>query len=76
MSQCTDVLQELVDKETPMQVEKVISDYDINIGNLTIRKGTMVIQKCPKCGEIIMEVNNKNYCGNCGQAIDWSEENE
>ena len=76
VNQCTDVLQELVDKETPMQVEKVISDSDITIGKITIRKGTTVIQKCPKCGGIIMKVHNKNYCGNCGQAICWGEEDE
>lgn len=26
---------------------------------------------CPICKEIV--VNYKNYCDNCGQAIDWSE---
>ena len=68
--------EELLEKATPMKVEQVKSDHDVTIGNLTIRKGTTVIQKCPKCGEMIMKVHNRNYCGNCGQAIDWSGEDD
>lgn len=28
---------------------------------------------CPNCKSII--VGNKKYCDNCGQALDWSDEN-
>ena len=27
--------------------------------------------KCPTCGAVF-EDKPKNYCGNCGQALDWS----
>lgn len=29
---------------------------------------------CPICKAIV--VNYKNYCDNCGQAIDWSDDND
>lgn len=27
--------------------------------------------KCPKCGAIFL-TKSTHYCGNCGQALDWS----
>lgn len=30
------------------------------------------IGKCPTCNAVFMD-NTTNYCGNCGQAIDWSD---
>ena len=74
--QFIDSYEDLLYKNTPIKVEQVKSDSDVKIGKLTIRKGTTVIQKCPKCGGIIMKVHNKKYCGNCGQAICWGEEDE
>lgn len=70
----SNMLQDLVDKQTPLKVASVKLDHDITIGNLIIRKGSTVIQKCPKCGEMIMKVHNRKYCGNCGQVLDWSDE--
>lgn len=32
----------------------------------------MLFGYCPICKEIV--VNCKNYCDNCGQAIDWSDD--
>lgn len=30
------------------------------------------IGKCPRCGVVFTD-DSTNYCGNCGQAIDWEE---
>lgn len=30
--------------------------------------------QCPSCGELISSVWNKEYCGDCGQKLDWSDE--
>ncbi len=71
------ILQELVDKETPKKpIEKIISDaYDYD-GQGTFKN--KIIQ-CPNCE---FELYNEyecidytfNYCPNCGQKIDWSDE--
>ena len=29
---------------------------------------------CPSCGRRLRNKQKDNYCGRCGQAIDWSEE--
>ena len=31
---------------------------------------------CPGCGEKDAILQGDNYCFNCGQALDWSDENE
>lgn len=33
---------------------------------------------CPECGHILMDEynDNFNYCPDCGQRIDWSDDNE
>ena len=31
------------------------------------------IGKCPSCGAVFMD-DYTNYCGNCGQALDWGHE--
>jgi hypothetical protein len=28
---------------------------------------------CSECGKWIVKNKSRNYCSNCGQAIDWSE---
>lgn len=28
------------------------------------------IGKCPRCGAVFLD-QTTNYCGNCGQALDW-----
>ena len=52
------IIQELVDKETPMKVDKI--DWT-----------PTVIYRCVKCSK---KITNGNYCINCGQKLDWSEE--
>lgn len=33
-----------------------------------------LIGKCPKCGEIINNLWNEKYCGDCGQKLKWEQE--
>lgn len=29
--------------------------------------------KCPVCRDLVNTTEDKNFCWNCGQALDWSE---
>ena len=54
--------REAVEKQKAIKPEASDSDFDY--------------YKCPVCGEIIWStdnINDHNYCLNCGQAIDWEE---
>ena len=53
------VLQELVDKETPYKVDK----YQMT--------GFAAVENC-KCGKRVNEL--QRYCMHCGQALDWRKE--
>ena len=52
--------QELIDKETPKKVKQF--------------KNSRYVRLCPSC-ECTLESSN-NYCCECGQKLDWSEEDE
>lgn len=59
-------LQELVDKETPKKV-KVYSFVNA--------KGRHIDEYyCGSCDQYIDRIKYENYCFNCGQALDWSEQ--
>ena len=45
------------------QVEKKPIHKEFELGNY---------YECPICGDITL----RDYCGKCGQALDWSEEDE
>ena len=69
------LLQELVDKETPMKVgnlQPLVLEEDIkNYGNARFNL-------CPKCKRIvypfhISDYSKIKYCENCGQKLDWSD---
>lgn len=69
------LVQELVDKETPMKISRSKPLlYDVKIGRATFKKGVSLLQRCPSCGEWLHPLYHKNYCGNCGQRIYRSEE--
>ena len=62
------ILQELVDKETPMRV--LVEVWDLSS---TDEKDIL----CPKCNALLgttEEHYESNYCYNCGQRLDWSDE--
>ena len=57
--------REAVEKQKAKKPEWSDSDFDY--------------YKCPVCGEYICatdNINDHNYCLNCGQAIDWEESEE
>ena len=57
-------LEELVEKATPKKPLEVFEfEFDVHLfGN------------CPICGEGCN--SGMKYCGRCGQALDWSEEDD
>ena len=59
----TNKYQELVDKATPKKVSY------LNYGGYKIGN-----HHCPICDSIVNK--RYNYCPNCGQKVDWSNENE
>lgn len=67
-----DSLRELVEKETPVTLEYEGDGYD--------GKGNMIYDTaiCPVC-ERHFEVDydeHSNYCPNCGQRLDWGDDDE
>ena len=57
--------REAREKQEPKKPEASDGDFDY--------------YKCPVCGEYIWatdNINDHNYCLNCGQAIDWEESEE
>lgn len=53
-------LQELVDKETPMKVEEELELF-----------------RCPNCNEkLLLYKCSITYCYECGQKLDWSDNND
>ena len=70
-----DVLDELVEKATPKKVlKRETNGQEIKVGNGTFKLATMWY--CPSCKNWISPSTSVNNCGHCGQAIDWSEEDE
>lgn len=55
------LMQELVDKATP---KKVIDKKEELHGMSFI---------CPNCGKKVYTNFIRNYCGECGQRLDWSK---
>ena len=67
------ILQELVDKETPMKViEKYAHKERDYLNECSFVYTEVIIGNCPNCWEDINE--NYTYCPNCGQKLDWSDE--
>ena len=60
-----DLLQELVDKETP---KKTIKEPIIRDGYRQYKN------YCPICKQELLILGN--YCLHCGQAVDWSDNDE
>lgn len=59
---CLERLQELVDKETPKKPIEAPEQWN------------KYYWVCPTCEKLNPRVFNLNYCGYCGQKIDWSED--
>ncbi|RJV85760.1 hypothetical protein DWX45_16405 [Erysipelotrichaceae bacterium AF19-24AC] len=74
-------LQELVDKETLKEPKHYSEEKDGHWnGDIHFAGSTIEYWVCPKCESFIGYLNDCedqiNYCPNCGQALDWGEENE
>ena len=67
------LLQELVDKTTPKKVKKATKKDYMETGYKN---------RCPLCGNMVgtitndLNIEHDDYCCSCGQALDWSVENE
>ena len=55
-----DEIADLLEKQIP---KKPLEEHFFGIG------------KCPNCNAAFLDKSTK-YCGNCGQALDWSDEDE
>ena len=67
----TDIMQELVDKATLKKPNIWGDGYD--------DKGQLIydMYDCPNCDKTYeLDYEKYDYCPKCGQAIDWSDENE
>lgn len=72
------ILQELVDKETPMKVNKQANKEKVYLNDVSYVYEDVVLGECPNCETYLHEENEYgdaiNYCPICGQKLDWSEE--
>lgn len=76
--QFANILQELVDKETPKKPKKINAKDNPSVreGSLTYLTGYSYY--CPNCNSFLGNSNIQIsiYCKHCGQKLDWSGENE
>lgn len=56
-----------LEKQIPCKPEEYVQDFPYNIFST---------QKCAKCGTPVIGKKISKYCFECGQKIDWSEEND
>ena len=61
--ECCDILQKLIDKETPMKRKKIYDELLFSSYSI-----------CPKCNSKVSPICC--YCAECGQKLDWSEEHD
>nr|DAV33324.1 MAG TPA: PROTEIN/RNA Complex, archaeal, ribosomal, 50S, protein.0A [Caudoviricetes sp.] len=56
-----------LEKQIPCKPEEYVPDFPYNIFST---------QKCSKCGTPIIGNKISKYCSECGQKLDWGEEND
>lgn len=60
-----DVIEKMFDKATPKEAVRFFLPM------------VFIPYRCPCCNALVNSKKEKfNYCHNCGQAIDWSNEND
>lgn len=70
------ILQELVDKETPMKPIANKLPYEVHDGEIVTK---YYEYNCPKCNVVLTKkwrhvyIRADKYCPNCGQKLDWSD---
>lgn len=69
-------IQELVDKETPMKVNKIINKERVYLSDVAFVYSDVTLGKCPNCDTYLHEENEYgdviDYCPYCGHRLDWS----
>ncbi len=64
-----------VEKQIPQKVRYLHPlTVDTVVGGLKVKKGTSIITECSSCRTWIRK--NDKYCNECGQKLDWSDEND
>lgn len=68
-------LQKLIDRATPKKVIKEKADKSYELQGYYY-ESYRTEYHCPSCLEKLISKNKNIFCNNCGQAIDWSDDNE
>ena len=67
-----ELLQELINKETPMQIDK--KTITVFVGNILYNERWEGY--CPRCNSIVKQdfcEEKINYCSYCGQKLNWQQ---
>lgn len=64
------ILQELVNKATPMKSNEETATAEFIDGHPT----SVTIFRCAKCGGRVHPFDGELHCHHCGQALDWSDD--
>ena len=67
--ECRDKCREALDKQIPKKI--ICEVVEIQSEGM---QGYIRYLKCPNCKWNIDKENTVDFCPNCGQAIDWSDE--
>ncbi len=68
-------IAEAVEKQIPQKARYLQPlTVDTVVGGLKFKKGTSIITECSSCRTWIRK--NDKYCNECGQKLDWSDDNE
>lgn len=71
----TKKIAEAVEKQIPQKVRYLHPlTIDTVVGGLKVNKSANIITECPNCRNRVRK-NNK-YCNECGQKLDWSDDND
>ena len=71
-----DKILQALDKQEPKKPIKCKLESPIQIGNTRFEKGTEILEKCPVCNNWVNGAKKQNCCDNCGQKLDWSDDND
>ena len=68
-------VEEYIDAVVKQEAKMVIGIHKANTPNDIKAYGKEALfGDCPVCGEVQNTLWNSRYCGDCGQALDWSVE--
>lgn len=71
------IIQELINKEKPMKVNKIINKERVYFSDVSYVYSDLALGKCPNCETYLHEENEYgdiiDYCPYWGQRLDWSD---